>query len=225
MSLIVGFVSFVLVSSLLLLREPKFRVHSTFQQSVHQDESARELLSRFVKGQGGKEEALDSKALFLSRRLIGDVIDEMGLQVQFKKKWERLSYIAENLNAEVRNSITDYEKPLASKVSYSGEKILNLCFQNEGDKSFLIDGKRGSLGSRFAGENFWLYIERRADDDSKYQLKILPREKMIDGLRKRLRVRTDKDNRSIIHLSFAHRDRYLAKRFLDTLIKAYENYL
>ncbi len=58
-----------------------------------------------------------------------------------------------------------------------------------------------------------------------YPIQVLPWAAVAGDLRKEIKIANDKDNKSLIHISVSHRDRFLAARIVNELMNEYQAYL
>ncbi len=217
---------------LVLIKEPRFIAEATFKQAEAVHEMGFQLRDLFQIGSGSSNLDTGASALLTSRTVLCDAVEELGLQVEWDRHFwitRLLGRIWENIGIELGCSIADVDGFSFKQVKYKGEKARVLLIKVLNDRSFkLLDENRVELGKWNLNEKIFLpfftgcltKLPSLAGTNKIYRLKILPWTDVIASIRKRLVVKSSKEERRLYFLTFTDRDRHLAADFLNQMMRS-----
>lgn len=185
----------------------------------------------------GNQKESEGEPIFKSRRVVSEAVKKLGLQAHispgpadpgmlqcfFMNLWTEIAYF--------RN----WDEPLFADKVYPF-KISNLEYEADQRRSFSLVVKNGTFqlqdkksGEKFSGsgtivgDNFSFDIE--GNGEGLYTLTFLPLTKTIKDVTGVLKVQSDKNDKTLIKLTYASRDRLQAKEVLNALMGSYLSYL
>ncbi len=220
----------------LFLREPRYVAEATFKQTQRQSEVGLNLKDAYQQLFSLSSEGATA-GIMQSNEVLRDVIEELGMQADCNPGFiavRALRRIRDNLLLELRSSIADPDRFAFRNVSYAGEKPLQLflkltnanCYQVfDENQQFLGEGKLAEPIS-ISPVTFTLHrIPKSAQCDRWYPLTVHPWLPIVDKVRQKIKIAPWKQDKTILKLLYANRDRFLAADFLNQLMKSYQNYL
>jgi tyrosine-protein kinase Etk/Wzc len=220
----------------LFLREPRYVAEATFKQTLRQNEigiSLKDAYQQFFSLSSENATAI----IMQSNGVLKDVAEELGMQADCTPDsvvGKAIKRIHDNFLLELGSSIADSEPFIFGHVSYSEEKPLKLflklanedCYQLFDLNKQLIGKGKLSEPVSVANAKFTLYrIPKSAQRNRWYPLTIHPWLPVVEKVRKKLKINPCKQDKTILKLSYPHRNRFLAADFLNQLMKSYQKYL
>jgi hypothetical protein len=219
----------------LLLRPPQYHAESTFIQSTSKGNDIQGLKGLFKNLQLDSDKT-DAIPLMFSRRLLGQTIEELGLQViasgELIKKFSSRALC--NFLREFGNTPTFGEHFLFQNTHYEGEIPLNFFLIFSDFKHFeVLDAQGNSLSHSILGtitqSPDFSFVLKKAPKNlligKKYSMRLLPKEETIKRILSSLEIKPNKINPRFLTLAFKHESRELSTVFLDTLMATYQKYL
>lgn len=210
-----------------------FTAKATFKEEMEKEDHMSNLKDIL-----GAVSSFEPKAsvLMKSKTLLRPVVEKLGWQAQICDKpllQKVIGRLYDNLLLLFGGEIKDRDAFLFRNVKYEGEKPLNLQLQLlPHGKYALFSGKRkmgeGELFEPFHFEkgSFTLYhLPKRAKIGRSYHLRLHPWLPACEGLAKSLLIESDKINKSILKISFKHRDRWQATAFVNEMMNNFKEYL
>lgn len=189
----------------------------------------------------------DSQAatLMTSKFLNYRVIDQLGLQAKVEGRHEKEGFWTKaHRNWKVQKCYWDKaETPDFSKsevslsctdVQYSGETTASYALRMKDHENYEVwvpsekKWRTGQLRRPFLMENaqFTLHPGPKAlRRKQKFQLTLLPKEKLAESLVKGLEIGSSKSDSALLLLKFQHADRHFAADYLNTLMTSYKEFL
>ncbi len=189
---------------------------------------------------GGLSLTAQSQAtsLMKSHQVLKPLIKKLGLQIQpISSEWKMTQLLRryrENWQAARGHPLKELDSFLFSDICYEGEKkgFFSVVFLNEREFT-LFDRKKRKLAVAqvgfpvsFEGITFTLKkVPRNLKMDQKYSFSIANWVSTLEEVSSRIKIQNDKDNASLIRLSFQHRDRHLAALLVNEWMSEYQAYL
>jgi hypothetical protein len=220
----------------LFLREPRYVAEATFKQSQKQSEIGLNLKDAYQQFFSLSSENATA-VIMQSNEVLKDVIEELGMQADCASDsiiGKAIRRIRDNLLLELGFSIADPDPFAFRNVSYPGEKPLKLflklvsgsCYQLfDQNKQLIGEGKLSELIS-VAHAKFILHrIPKSAQNHRWYSLTLHPWFPTVERVRKKVKIASWKQDKTILKLSYPSRDRFLAADFLNQIMKSYQKYL
>ncbi len=227
-----------------LTRPVEYRAVASFREKAKSAESTKSSSLAMIIGLPELNENA-AISLMKSRKLIERAILAHDLQAKIAPagfKFEPLPNIPKNLVAEYAH-LSDAEKPLlpeasegirARHVHFSQETPLKLFvrFVDEENYVILTSDKRdlgsGRLGMPFEGSSFTFTLTRADATPLKglsFKLILKPLSMVADDLSKKIDADPDNMDKGLLNLSFAHKNRFMASHFLNSLMAVYQDFL
>lgn len=199
--------------------------------------------------------AEDPKSFLRSYPVLEEVVQTLNLQVTvldqrqsigrisalfrtLKTEWAHLRMKKPKVSSRIlANGVPLLTRPLFDEpvsplqclhVIFSKEmaQVLSIHFEKE-DSFKVFDGKHllgeGKLGRFFMWEGGSFILEGQGA--KKCALHFIPLEQAVKSLEKSLQVKRDKENGSLIHLSYTHSDRCLAKNVVNQTMLSFQSFL
>jgi len=223
-----------------VLKVPKYKVEATFKEEADKgvgDGSLRELLGGVGIGASSQPEVA---TIMKSYQLLKPLAEKLGLQASISghSKWivgKVLKRLRESFLAARGVLLKDVDPFVFENVFYEGADPLlyTICFTDPTHFTVFSSNKKRELGkselgiaTQIDGVNFTILKTPEVLKIGKfYDLKIHSWVSAAKFLRDQLKVESDKNNKSIFHLSALVRDRCFGQRFINELMAQYQNYL
>lgn len=242
---------FIFFSSFLLAiygltKQVKYHSVATFREKSSRN-SMNSLQSNFLSLFEGSRNEANGEALstLQSQMLIKRLIKKLNLQAVLEPKensFKTLSNIKDNIKIEwalfkkkqgpiFKDSIQpiapidifyEGETPLRLKISFTSEENFEVFYSNK-EPSI-----QGNMDSPLTVQNMQFALTRKNLDavtGREFYLYILPIENVIKTISNQLVAETDKEDKTLIKLSYSDEDRYRAASILNTLMSLYQDYL
>jgi hypothetical protein len=206
-------VCFALTCLVLLSREPLYVAHATFQQRGQQQEEIASLQS-FLRTMRVANEESGAACLMQSKRLVGAVCRELGLQMEVRQElkiWKRVQ-----------------EKVEVVQVRYGGKEktILIVRPTEEGFEVWSAGGDclgKGEVNAPFVTEAFSFTLGSLPSKEM--TLVLTPLAETIAKHRSRLKIKTSRVDSQVLELTFSHGQKATAEQFLDLLMRTFQEEL
>lgn len=220
--------------------EATFKEKSTSQSATNTSSLATMLLSGF--SSGGKSEA---KTMMSSKKLLQHVVKILNLQASLNEETGEsalLKRVRENITVEYNYlrkvkgyPLPDPESAISPKnIQFPGEfpLSLKLVFDTENTyQLFDVENKKigsGKLGTPFTTREYSFTIAKAKDLPLKkltYGLTLIPLNDIVSSLSKKIDISHDKEDPSLLKLSYFNRNRQLACDIINQLMYTYQDYL
>lgn len=215
--------------------ELKYKAIATFQEAVEKNISEN-IFKELIIGISSSTQPQTSSVM-MSHQVLRPLTKKLGLQIQekgregFLAKWFRL--YQENWRAEKAKLIQDINPFTFSDVQYEEEIPFSFKIQFVTDRDYKVLRKGIILAMGMVGEPCHVkkltFTISKAPENLKIQ-KIYSFEvnhwlKVVTELQKKIKIKSDKDNKSILVISINDRDRVLAVNVVNELMLQYESFV
>lgn len=218
-------VAFICTFGLLLLfQKPSFMAEASFRQGkTRQSDSA--LMQNFVSLLMKQDDEPAAISLMGSKTLLGHVVAEMGLQVEPVYKRYAITLLKREVG--LKKSSADL---LIRSVEYDGDYDVALTITAISETGFsFTEGKdklkQGKIGEEISFQGGKLSVAALPKDKKVRQFRIIPKREAIKKLKKSLKIKIDRKDGSMIHLTTWAQERETAKGILHVLMHAYQDLL
>lgn len=235
-----------LISLLMALNKPlTYTAEASFKEKGKSQIGVGKSFAELLMGSSGDHDS-EAVTVMKSRKLTSDLVKRLGLQGILTEKGNSVSRwrrIKNNLRLQYAHFRKRDQEPFSQaspstlsiqSIEYNGEypTTLSLIFRTDEDFSvwdkdnqFLGEGKLSLPLETHLGK-FTIVSQTRAPlAKREFILSLLPLETVSEGLSKSFKVGTDKNDKSLIILSYQHPDRQQAKQLLNELMAQYQEYL
>lgn len=246
-------VGFALIAGIFTLsRDVTYIAQGTFREKNKQTNSNEKTLSALLMSGGATAAESMAVSTIKSRRVLEQVVQQIGLQGTVKRKDDRpyliqkaghyLGNMASNLIVEEAYLSKKY-KPVVSDppqdlavgdISYDGEValVLELQFADE-DRFDIYDANETLLGQGRIGEPVVLArgaftVHKNAEGplpQRDYVLAISPLHRVAQNLLSNLVVEADKLDKTLLKLSYYDVDRHQSSKLLNAVMGTYRSFL
>ena len=205
-----------------------------------------QFLSQGALTAGGTEN--EAYSLIKSRKLLKDVVDKHHLQANLEAHSNREGWREkmENNFLALKAVYLRSPKPLLEEfccplkvtfLDYPGENFHFLLIDLQEDGRYSVTDRRlsekflgeGMLSVPFQHEEFAFTLDLAFPDNSfatePFSLEIKPLNSAVKELSNKLGVEPSKDDKSLLKITFSHRDRHLSSAVINSVMEAYQNYL
>jgi hypothetical protein len=218
------------------LRVPQYKAEATFKEE-NESKDSHSILQNLMGGGIGGSNQPQASTLMKSFQVLKPLAESLGLQATVRKPGFLLTKVyrrlSDNWKAERGLFLSDIDMFDFKDVHYEGTGTLSytICFQDPDHFTILEKGKTLALGTLKVPVSLpdctltvektpsWLKIK------ASYPLQIFPWIPAAESLRKGIQIVANKNNSSILDLSFSHRDRFFASQVLNQLMTQYQRYL
>lgn len=236
---------FAVLAGFYALSQPiEYEARATFRERARtQSGTSSNSLSALLmqNNHGSSSEAI---SLLKSKRILERVAREKGLQASLHKKEMRFETLAKIRNNIAVEYATLRGKPRwvmpsnaieikAEGVAYEGEIPLSFHIQFISENSFQYSHKAydagiGEIGTPIILKEIRFTIMRQSDQPltfKEYTLTLEPLYSVVQGLLNGMKIETDRDDKTLIKLRYAHSNRHLAADILNSLMHEYKKFL
>lgn len=231
-----GVIAATLICFFALTKEPKYSAMATFKQAGSSTGSVSALSTLLGGiGMGGGDQG--GTSLMLSRRMMGRVVEELGLQVSINPpgKWQKkFQNIRENLSLGLFGGLKEVDAFTFRKVKYNGEEAESfwLCFSLP-DSYQLLNEKRELVAEGKVGEELKLShlqwtlegVPSSLKLGKMYRVQVQPVEGVAGGLSQSVLIKPAKLDPTVLEITYGNRNRHLAAGVINTLMLTYKDYL
>lgn len=239
---VLGFAGFLFTLS----KPIKYKAEGTFREKSSKSSGIGNSLAQMLAfdsfSSSGENEA---EGMIKSRKLMSDVITTLNLQGQLSIKCGSDGFFTrakKNIQVEwakLRRSpfptLEDTQCPLyIDSVVYSGEVPIFLeVHLDDHDHYRVLDARNGLVGEGdldipFITEEYSFILSPANDEPlsvKEFSLNIIPMASMADGLTRDIEVESTKLDKGVLKISYVHPNRFLASRFVNTVMESYQDYL
>lgn len=221
----------------------EYQAVATFKEKGKTHSGLPKSISSFLLGSEGSES--DAMTMMKSRSLVEQLVKDQGLQAIFNKPETHFPFpswkaIRENLSVEyalLKNMPTPLLPDpivdlMARNVTYNGETPLPLRLYILSDATFAIyDSNKnklgeGTFGIPFASSEFSLTLLRNPHPLSKeYSLTLVPLGITAERISAQFRVESDLSDKTLIKITYKHRDRKLAASHIAAFMQVYQKHI
>lgn len=246
-------ISFILICGLFgavlsLIQPLQYKAEGSFKEKgmKSNDISSSSIVGALVRGNGVVDN--EAASLMISRRIVKETIQKLQLQAVlfaiddreklFQNIKNNILLVWESLANSRQIIIPDLCCPIKiQKLIYEGEIPLNFVVELQENGQFeLVDTLNdeklpvlGKLNEPFQYEELsFVLVPSKFKNSLKKQtfnLRIEPLEKTYLEVLKNLKIEMSKKDPSLLNITYAHRDRYLAKEVINTIMHSYQDYL
>ncbi len=205
---------------------PRYEASATFKQGIPRVEQGVDF-KNFIRSFSSTGSEETTAYLILSRAVLTKTIEELGLQAEVKMD-TRLKTIRNNLLTELGLKTPDHDGFTFKNVSYEGEKTISSDLRFTSLHTFEIDGLKGKVCEpvSFQGVTFTLSkVPHSLKLNKNYRITFHPRRGMVQELRRNIGIKRLQEDKNILLLQFAHKNRHLAADLINTLMSKYEEFL
>jgi len=226
-NVIVFFFVFIYVFLLLTL-QPQYFATASFRQAKSREEDTSSFQA-ILKNMGMAREEFSAFSVMESNRLLGKVIEETGLQVQPVKNARSLK-CRELFFRECRLPFTKKQYQFRD-VFFAGKSKKTFFLQMINENAFtILNAKKkkiaeGILGVPVHFEGGQLTVTFCPPQKKLIAFDILPKRSAIEKLKKKLKIKSNRFDPSIIVLNFFHHQRKTAIAVLDSVMIHFQKYL
>lgn len=183
-------------------------------------------------------------SMLKSRKILERVIKETGLQASVTKqefRFNTLGKIRDNVIAELAvlrgrsgSILSEFSPDIAVQgISYAGDLPLTLKLEFSSEDTFDYKGPRNIVGAGKIGipivTNEAEFTVVRNNEQSiqseRYTLSIQPMRNVAQSLLSRIKIATDRDDKSLLKLKYVDANRVTASKVLNTLMEEYQKFL
>lgn len=243
--IIIGMLFFALVGAWFSLTKPlTYTAEATFKEKGKSSSGLNKSFTEMLIGNASAQES-EAVSLMKSRRLTNNLVQRLGLQGVLKEKNSSSTLyktIWNNLRvqyAHLRKRNEPLFQPTVPDISVKGIEYgglvpisLQISFLSE-DTFEVEDQEKRSLGTGKIGIPFDNYASsftliRNKEEpltNRVWTLALDPLEKISHNLSQSFKISTDKNDKTLLLISYSHHDRDHAKQVLDELMAVYQEYL
>lgn len=226
---LLGFCSFLFF----LIQPLHYKHESTLRTLGGQSPSSLKIQELLPQLTGGPS-ADSAIAILQSKFLIGQVVEELGLQAFCTPdSWGTIlvNRIKNRILFEMGLNVSSQERFSFSHVVFSGQESLKLLLRYNANGDYeLWDRKKNLIGFARVGSpiiSSWgtltlSHLPQRAKSGVFYPLKLFPPEKTLKFWRRKLRVSPSKLDKNLVQLEMVDTGRHLGVQFLNTWMSCYE---
>ncbi|NGX42995.1 MAG: hypothetical protein K940chlam7_01285 [Chlamydiae bacterium] len=236
----------VILSCYTLTRPIQYKSEATFKEKSNSqgEVNTSSLASVFLSGISTANKS-EAKTMMKSRKLQEQVIKSLWLQATLtntKTKTSILRNVRENVVTEYYYLRKKASHPLpdpqtvisAEDIDFSGEVALNLKLVFDSENTYQVFGPQGEeigggrLGTPFSTHEYRFTIFRVQDlplTSETHMLTLSPLANAAKALLEKIEIEFDKDDTSLLKLTYRHRDRHKAYKILNQLMASYRDYL
>lgn len=228
-----------------LTRPIEYKVQSSFKERATGGTSwsGKNSISSLLLGSGGTNSDQAVLSVLKSRNLMEKLVKACDLQASLEKRETKifpLSLIRDHLRLQLAQ-LRSAPLPILQKadrevhvtnITYSGEMPLALRIVFHKDDSFQLETSSGTtqghLGQPFFVDGARFELVRSGVsplDNVEYTLSIIPMHLAVNNLSKKLTIKEDLDDSTLIRLQYLTRDRQQGARVLNTFMRLYQDYL
>lgn len=231
---------FTLIKPVLYEGEASFREKTNSPTGMNTSSLASIILSGVTTGT--KSEA---KSMMNSKKLLQQLVKVLNLQASLNEQNsepELLKRIKENISIEYnyfrelkKYPLKDTERDIVLKnIEYPGEFPLSLKLIIDSENSYqLFDEANqkigtGRIGSPFTTREYSFTLSKITEAPLKqksYNLTLSPLHDVVKLLSKTIQINPDKEDSTLLKLSYRNRDRLLACNVINQLMFTYQDYL
>lgn len=228
-----------------LTKPVEYRAESTFREKSTKPVNIGNSLSAMLM-MGGAGGAADNEAIasIKSRQLMQHVVEKLNLQATVNQQEPTDTYLG-RIGNHLKVAYLSYMDPLhpslkdpfcplkVDSLLYGGETPLSIKVVLEPDTHYQVFSNGaligdGQLGTPFIGESFQFTLNcahQLSSLKSVYNITLWPMAFKADILSKAVKIDADKNDKTLLKLSYQHRDRHLATSLVNTVMKCYQDFL
>lgn len=217
----------------------KYKAEAKFKEGIEKT-STDNVLKELMGGVGAGQQP-QAASIMKSYQVLKPLVEKMGLQISPPPSgWLPLKVLRryrESWQAEKGKVLEDLDSFAFQDVSYEKEKETSfyLVFKEHGNFQIYDERKEVEIGQGKIGEPIHLEtpplqftlknLPQNLKTDSYYRFSVQNWASVANGIRSGVQIRGDKDNKSLIHVSFSNRDRHFAAELINELMRQYQAYL
>lgn len=217
----------------------KFKAEASFKEGVERT-SSESIFKELMSGMSPPNQP-QASSIMKSNQVLRPLTEKLGLQiVSARSEWivnKLIRRYKEAWKAEKGQPLEDIDPFCFAEVRYSGERSIPIHLVFLDDQNFTVfdERKKNELAKGVIGRSVQIQ-----EPPIQFTLKKVPKSLKIGSshpfyihnwisaagvLRGQIKIKNDKDNKSIINISIAHRDRHLATEIVNELMLQYQAYL
>lgn len=234
---------FTLLASLYTLTKPlSYTAEASFREKSRAQAGGKGFTD-FLTGVSSNQES-EAASVMRSKDLISTMIRKLGLQANLIERGtepSKLGNIWKNLWVEYAN-LRDWERPVFKEPAsnliiqdlvYTGDRTLNLTLTFVDEEHFIIKGPhiaeaKRSLSEKVVEDEFefvLIHTGQKPIAGSVFSLSLTPLDLLANKFSKRIKVKLDKTDKTLLLLSYSHPKRSHAKRVVNEIMAAYQEFL
>jgi len=218
--------------------DPKYEAEASFREGV--ERSSAEGVLELLGGIASQNQP-QASAFMKSYQVLRPLVEKMGLQIAVPdKRWKISKFIQhfrENLKAEKGLPLSDVDPFVFRDVSYDREEGFDFYVSftdRDHYRLFSSDKKnelcKGTLGTPLDVPDSFVHFTlvktpHKLKMGAFYPFFAVHWSSAAGALQSGIKIKSDKDNKSILNVSFSHRDRHLAAQIVNELMSQYQLYL
>lgn len=214
----------------------KYRAEASFKEGMERSHS--ENLFKELLGEITVPNQPQAASFMKSYQVLKPLVEKMGLQITpSPSEWALMRMLRryrETWKAEKGLPVADLDPFIFQDIRYDGaQKNFFYLLFSDPEQFSVYDKKkseigRGKLTSPVCFKEVQFTLKKAPKNlkiGSFYSFDIHSWASTADSLRKRIQIKNDKDNQSVIHISITDRDRYFAAELINELMCQYQAYL
>ncbi len=218
----------------------KYKAEANFKEGVEKS-SSENVLKELIGGISAGNQP-QASCIMKSYQVLKPLVEKMGLQINpsFSSGWAPLKLLRrykESWRAEKGLLVEDSDPFIFEDVQYEGEQKFSFHILFSSREQFQIFDERkkneiriGKIGEAISLQDPLIQftvkkVPKEVKIGSYYRFSIQNWGAIANVLRKQLKIKSDKDNKSVLNISFTNRDRYFAAELVNELMRQYQAYL
>ncbi|MGK5594406.1 MAG: hypothetical protein ACSNEK_03495 [Parachlamydiaceae bacterium] len=229
---------------LALTRNVYYLTTATFRDKGKPQTAIRSSLTDLIFSNGAISGDSETMSTLKSRKLLSKVIHKLGMQAQIapvQPSFPNLKDIHDNFLAEYAYwtkqqtpILAELDDPIIAKqVLYGGEIPLAILIQFVDERQFKVLGREdlplGTLDNSFEADDYSFVLHKPPGKtsltDQMFSILFLPLDLTVENITSLMVVELDREDKTLLKLSFKHRDRHRAAEFLNSLMAAYQDFI
>lgn len=216
--------------------EVLYQAEGTFKEAA--ERTSQEHFFKEMFGGLSLKSQPQAASLMKSNQVLRPLIENLGAQIQpVSSEWnlfKRLRRYREAWRAEKGRLLDDVDPFVFSKVHYDGLEELPFFLKFQSENEFIVLNERkeevglGIVGRpfQFGDVSFTVFgLPKRLKLQKCYPFVASNWIEAVEDIRSRIKIKSHKDNLSILVISAIHRDRHLATRIANELMVEFQAYL
>lgn len=228
-----------------LMTPPLYLAKASYREKDRGSSSTMPSVSKMLGLGSGSSPESEAMSVMNSELILAPLSDEEHLQGQITELTggsRRLKLFRDNLRLQaayiLRKQTPVLPDPmnslLFSQLVYGGEEILSFTASFLDDHTFVLKDGKGSplgtysLGTAVEGGSYAFSLEGAPGmplAGKTFALTLCPKPLIISGLKSRLRIKPNEDDRTLLQLEFTHPNRRFSAHFLNRLMEHYQAHL
>lgn len=217
---------------------PKYKIEASFKEGIeksHSESLIKDFMGGMIVSAGSQPGA---STIMKSYQVLRPVVEKLGLQVYDSRSEWLLRKIyrrfKETISAEKGVPIADIERFVFEDVLYDREKTFafHLAFSAPEDFTVLNEQKeelaKGRVGERLCLDGCQFTVKKIPSKIKLgvfYPFHVINWKPACQGLAGKIKIVNNKNNKTILNISYFDRDRHLGTQLVNELMSQYQSYL